>query len=116
MGSLGHTWANLDDLKKENEGVIDLNLLVKLVEQCVILVRECHSRGLYFRRQRVLTALLKDRHKVKINLKEGAHCFEKEEKVLSREKFQKKVNETVNSKKKTKEFLKEHTKRPTPVK
>ena len=49
MGPLGHIWANLDDLKKENEGVTDLDLLVKLFGQCLIIVGEYHSRGLYFR-------------------------------------------------------------------
>ena len=78
MGPLGRHWAHLDHLKKGNEGVIDLTMLLELVEQCVILVGQCHSRGSYFRRQRVLTALFKDRRKVKSLLKEGAHCFEKE--------------------------------------
>ena len=115
MGQLRCLWAHLDHLKKDNEGVIDLNMLLELVEQCVILVGQCHSRGSYFRRQRVLTALFKDRRRVKSLLKERAHCFEKEQKVLFRERFQKKVNETIKSKKKTKELLKEYTK-PTPTK
>ena len=80
MGPLGCLWAHLDHLKKDNEGVIDLNMLLELVEQCVILVGHCQSRGSYFRRQRVLTALFKDRRKVKSLLKEGANCFEKEQK------------------------------------
>ena len=103
-GPLGRLWAHLDHLKKDNEGVIDLNMLLELVEQCVILVGHCQSRGSYFRRQRVLTALFKDRRKVKSLLKEKAHCFEKEQKVLSGERFQKKVNETIKSKKKQKSF------------
>ena len=61
------------------------------------------QQGLYFRRQRVLTALFKDRHKVKLNLT-ISHFFEKEEKVLSREKFQKKVNGAIKYKKKQKSF------------
>ena len=76
-------------------------MLLQLVEQCVIHVGQCHSRRSYFRRQRVLTPLFKDRHKVKSLLKKGAHCFEKEQKVLFGERFQKKVNETIKSKKKT---------------
>ena len=115
MGPLARLWAHLDYLKKDNECVIDLNMLLDLVEQCVILVGQCHSRGSYFRRQRALTALFKDRRKVKSLLKEGAHCFEREQKVLFGERFQKKVNETIKSKKKTKELLKEYTK-PTPAK
>ena len=115
MGPLGCLWAYLDHLKKDNEGVIDLNILLELVEQCVILVGQCHSRGLYFSRKRVLTALFKDRRKVKSILKEGAHCFEKKQKVLFEERFQKKVNETIKSKKKTKELWKEYTK-STPAK
>ena len=47
---LGHLWAHLDHLKMENEDVIDLNLLVELVKQCVIPVGQCHGRGLCFRR------------------------------------------------------------------
>ena len=115
MGLLGCLWAYLDHLKKDNEGVIDLNILLELVEQCVILVGQCHSRGLYFSRQRVLTALFKDRRKVKSILKEGSHCFEKKQKVLFEERFQKKVNKTIKSKKKTKELWKEYTK-STPAK
>ena len=107
--------AHLDHLKKDNEGVIDLNKLLKLVEQCVILVGQCHIWRLYFRRQRVLTAFFKDSHKVNSLLKEGAHCFEKEQKVLFGKKFQNKVNETIKSKKETKELLKEYTK-PTSAK
>ena len=49
-------------------------------------------------------------HRVKSFLKEGAHCFEKEQNVIFWERFQKKVNETIKSKKKTKELLKEYTK------
>ena len=108
MGSLGWLWTHLDYLKKDNEGVIDFNMLSELVEQCVILVGQCHSRGTNFRRQRVLTALFEDRLKVKSLLKEGAHCFEKEQKVLFGGRFQMKVNETIKSKKKTKELLKEY--------
>ena len=66
----------------------------------MILVGPCHSRALYFRKQKVLTALFKNRRKVNSLLKEGAHCFEKEKKVLFGERFQKKVNETIKSKKK----------------
>ena len=89
--------------------------MVKLAEQCVILVRQCHSREPYFRRQRVLTALFKDWRKVKSVLKEGTLCFDKEEKVLLGEKFQKKVNETIKSKKKTKGLSKEYITKPTPA-
>ena len=84
---------------------------LELVEKCVILVGQCHSRKSYFRRQRVLTALFKDKRKVK----EGAHCFEKKQKVFFGERFQKKINETIKSKKKTKELLKEYIK-STPAK
>ena len=76
----------------------------------MILVGQCHSRGSYFRGQRVLTALLTDMRKVKSLLKEGADCFQKEQKVFLGESFQKKVNETIKSKKKTKDLLKEYTK------
>ena len=38
MGPLGYLWAQLDRLKKDNEGVIDLNKLFELDEQCAILV------------------------------------------------------------------------------
>ena len=55
----------VDHLEKKNECIIDLNLLVELVEICVMLVGQYHRRGLYCRRQRVLNALFKDRHKVK---------------------------------------------------
>ena len=110
MGSLGWLWTHLDHLKKDNKGVINFNMLSELVEQCVILVGQCHSRGTNFRRQRVLTALFEDRLKVKSLLKEGAHCFEKEQKVLFGGRFQMKVDETIKSKKKTKELLKEYTK------
>ena len=41
---------------------------------------------------------------------ERVHCFEKEQKVLFGERFQKKVNITIKSKKNTKELLKEYTK------
>ena len=115
MGPLGRLWAHLDHLKKNNEGVIDLNMLLELVEQCVILVGQFHSMGSYFRMQRVLTALFKDRRKAKPLLKEVAHCCDKEQKVLFGERFQKKANETIKSKKKTKELLKEYAK-PTPAK
>ena len=54
--------------------------------------------------------MFKDRLKVKLLLKEGAHRLEKEQKVLFEENFQKKVNKTIKSKKKTKEPLKEYTK------
>ena len=38
MEPLGCPWAQLDHFKKDNEGAIDLNKLLELVEQCVILV------------------------------------------------------------------------------
>ena len=98
MEPLIHLWAHLNHLKKDNWSVIDLNELLELVEQCVILVGQFHIRGSYFSRQRVLTALFKARYKVKLLLKEGAHCFEKEQKVLFGERFQKKVSETIKSK------------------
>ena len=79
IGPLDCLWAHLDHLKKVNEGVIDLNMLLGLVEQRVILAGQCQSRGSYFRRQRVLTVLFKNKRKVKSFLKEGAHCFEKEQ-------------------------------------
>ena len=53
-------------------------MLLELVEQCVILVGQCHSRGSCFMRQKVLTVLFKDRCKVKSLLKEEAHYFEKD--------------------------------------
>ena len=43
MGPLGRLWAHLDHLKEDNEGAIDLNMLLELVEQCLILVEQCHS-------------------------------------------------------------------------
>ena len=69
IGPLDRLWEHLDHLKKDNERIIDLNMLLELVEQCVILVGQCHSRGSYFRRQAVLTALFRDRHQVKLLLK-----------------------------------------------
>ena len=42
MGPLGRLCAHLDHLKKDNEGVIDLNMLLELAEQCVIPVGQCH--------------------------------------------------------------------------
>ena len=99
MGPLGRPWAHLDYLEKYIEGIIDLYKLLELAEQCVKLVGQFYSRRLYFRRQRVLTVLFKDRREVKSLLKEVAHCFEKEQKVFFKERFQKKVNETINSKK-----------------
>ena len=64
-GLLGCPWGHRDHLKKDNAGVVDLNMLLELVDQCVILVGQCHRRGSYFRRQRVFTALFKDRRKLK---------------------------------------------------
>ena len=110
MGLLGRLWAHLDHIRKDKEDVIDFNKPLELVEQCVITVGQCHSRGSYVRRQRVVTALFKDRRKVKSLLKEGIHCFEKEQKDLFAEKFQNKVNKTIKSKKKTKYLLQEYTK------
>ena len=37
MWPLGCLWAQLDHFRKDNEGAIDLNKLLELVEQCVIL-------------------------------------------------------------------------------
>ena len=79
MGLLNWLWANLDHLKKDDECVIDLNMLLELVEQSVILVGQSHRRRSYFRRQRILTVLFKARRKVKSLLKEEAHCFAPEE-------------------------------------
>ena len=76
----------------------------------MIVVGQCHSRVSYFRGQSVITTLFKDRRKVKSLLKKGAHCFQKEQKVLFGESFQKKFNKTIKSKKKTKDLLKEYTK------
>ena len=42
MGPLACLWAQLDHFKKDNESVIDLNKLLELVQQCVILVGQCH--------------------------------------------------------------------------
>ena len=58
-------------------------MLLEVVEQCVMLVGQSHSRGSYFRRQRILTALFKGRRKVKSLLKETAHCIEKEHKTIN---------------------------------
>ena len=82
MGSLGRLWARLDHLKKDNEGVIDLNKLLELVEQWVIFIEHCHSRGSYFRRQRVLGPLFKDSCNVSSLLKKRVCCFEKKQKFL----------------------------------
>ena len=81
MGWLGHLQAHLDH-KKDDLGVINLNRLLELVKQCVILVGQCRTRGSYFKRQRVLAALFKDRTMVKSLLKEADHCFDKEQKVF----------------------------------
>ena len=62
------------------------------------------------RRQRILTALLKVRRKVKSILKDGSKYLEKEDKVLFGEGLQEKVNEKVITKKKTKVLSREHTK------
>ena len=59
MGPLCRIWAHLNHLKKANEGVIDLNMLLELVDQCVMFIGQCHSRGWCFRKQRVITAFLK---------------------------------------------------------
>ena len=80
MGSLGRLWAGLDHLKKDNEGVIDLNKLLELVEQWVIFIG--HSRGSYFRRQRVLGPLFKDSSNVSSLLQKRVCCFEKKQKFL----------------------------------
>ena len=95
-GQLSCLWVHLDHLKKDNKGVFNRLLIVK---QCVILVGQWHRKGSYSRRQRVPTALFKDKCNVKLLLKEGAHCFEKEQKVLFGGMFKKKVNETIKSKK-----------------
>ena len=44
MGPPGCLQAHLDHLKKDNEVVIDLNMLLELIEHCVILVGQCYSR------------------------------------------------------------------------
>ena len=44
MGVLGRLWAHLDHIGKDNEDVIDFNKPLELVEQCVIIVGQCHSR------------------------------------------------------------------------
>ena len=83
MGSLGRLWARLDHLKKDNEGFIDLNKLLELVEQWVIFIEHCHSRGSYFRRQRVLGPLFKDSScNVSSLLQKRVCCFEKKQKFL----------------------------------
>ena len=97
-GPLGTLWAHLDHLKKDNECVIDINMLLELVDQCVI---NATAGDCIYKRQRVLTALFKDRRKVTSLLKEGTHCFEKKQKVLFGERF----NETMKSKNKTKRVL-----------
>ena len=53
----------------------------------MILVGKCHHRRSCYKRQKVLTAFFKDRRKVKPVLREGVHCFQKDEKVLLGEKF-----------------------------
>ena len=83
MGSLGRLWARLDHLKKDHEGVIDLNKLLELVEQWVLFLEHCHSRGSYFRRQRVLGPLFKDSScNVSSLLQKRVCCFEKKQKFL----------------------------------
>ena len=48
MGPLHCFWPHLDHVKKDNEGVIDLNnILLEITEQCVILVGQCRSKGSY---------------------------------------------------------------------
>ena len=51
IGLLGHLWLHLDHLKKDHESVTDFNELLELVEQCVILVGQWHSKRSYFRRK-----------------------------------------------------------------
>ena len=84
MGPLACLWAHLYHLKKDNQGVIDFNVLLELVDQCIILIGQCYSRGSHFMRQRVSTALFKDRCKV---LNDGAQFSEKKQKVLFGERF-----------------------------
>lgn len=72
------------------------------MQQTITLAEQC--------RQRILTALLKDRCKVTSILKEGSNYLEKEDKVLFGEGFQKKVHETIKLKNKTKELFREYTK------
>ena len=79
MGSLGRLWARLDHLKKDNEGVIDVNKLLELLEQWVIFIEHCHSRGSYFRRQRVLGPLFKDSCNVSSLLQKSLLFWEKTE-------------------------------------
>ena len=57
----------------------------------MILAGQCHSRESYFRRQRASKALFKDKIKVDSLLKEGAHCFEKKQKVLLGKGFKKRL-------------------------
>ena len=47
MGPQSHLWAHLDHLKKHNEGAIDLNILLEVVELCVILVGQCTVGNLF---------------------------------------------------------------------
>ena len=105
----------MDHLKRDNAGVIDLNKLLKISWAMCNTCRTMPQQRSYFRRQRVLTALFKDRRKVESLLMERVRCFEKEQKVLFGERFQKKVNVTIKLKKNTKELLKEYTK-STPAK
>lgn len=67
------------------------------MQQTITLAEQC--------RQRILTALLKDRCKVTSILKEGSNYLEKEDKVLFGEGFQKKVHETIKLKRKQRNFL-----------
>ena len=65
MGHLGRVWDYSDSLKKGPEDVINTDLLNELVEQTITPVEQCHCLGIYMRRKRIITALLKDMLKVK---------------------------------------------------
>lgn len=79
ISPLGRVWEYLESLEKDPEGLINIDLLNKLVKETITLVGQCHRRGIC-------------RRKVKSILKEGSKYLEKKDKVLFGESFQKKLN------------------------
>ena len=53
--------------------------------------RAMPQRESYFRRQRILAALFKDRRKVKSLLKKGSHSFQKEKKFFLGKGFKRRL-------------------------
>ena len=107
MGPLSKIWTSVESARLSQEDLVEVDLKEsqEFVEESVLLLEQASSSISYYERFYMLLALTNSPQQSKQMLREKSDLLQKNDKILSGEKFRENIWHTSKSKKKTLEML-----------